>query len=185
MTLSVPYSFVPGTKAKADEVNANFIAVLDKIEETDTAKANVDLSNLDSTGQSVMNSKADKTELDGNWTSILVNLASALTINKETTSLQFDLSGYLPDDEDIYEILLTGRCVTANKSGAYLAMLVKTDLFPNNMYICNARTRDSLNLTGAGSVLLPIGKERILYLNRTNEYEGVFYLNLDGYRKVR
>ena len=34
MTYGVPYSFVPGTKAKADEVNANFIDVLDKIKTT-------------------------------------------------------------------------------------------------------------------------------------------------------
>ena len=36
MTYGVPYSFVPGTKAKADEVNANFIDVLSKIEDTNT-----------------------------------------------------------------------------------------------------------------------------------------------------
>ena len=33
MTFGVPYSFVPGTKAKADEVNANFIDVLTKIDD--------------------------------------------------------------------------------------------------------------------------------------------------------
>ena len=34
MTISVPYSFVPGTKAKAQEVNANFTAITGQIEET-------------------------------------------------------------------------------------------------------------------------------------------------------
>ena len=43
MTSGIPYSFVPGTKAKADEVNANFLAVLNKIEEINSAKLNVDL----------------------------------------------------------------------------------------------------------------------------------------------
>lgn len=32
----IPYSFTPGTKAKAQEVNANFIALADKIEENNT-----------------------------------------------------------------------------------------------------------------------------------------------------
>ena len=36
MTFGVPYSFVPGTKAKADEVNANFIDVLNKIDTVDS-----------------------------------------------------------------------------------------------------------------------------------------------------
>ena len=70
ITSGIPYSFVPGTKAKADEVNANFLAVLNKIEETNSAKLNVDLSNIDETGKAtldVVNTKADKKELDGEW----------------------------------------------------------------------------------------------------------------------
>ena len=51
MTSGILYSFVPGTKAKADEVNANFLAVLNKIEETNSAKLNVDLSNIDETSK--------------------------------------------------------------------------------------------------------------------------------------
>ena len=66
MTYGVPYSFVPGTKAKADEVNANFIDLLDKIKTTNERidetnsttqsnkttleeKINTDVSNLNST----------------------------------------------------------------------------------------------------------------------------------------
>ncbi len=74
MTSSVPYSFVPGAKAKAEEVNANFVAVLDeieksnvKIEDLNTQKLNKDLSNIDTEGQKVLDTKADKTELDGKW----------------------------------------------------------------------------------------------------------------------
>jgi len=46
MTLSVPYSFVPGTKAKAQEVNANFSSLVEQIDETNSLKLNKDLSNL-------------------------------------------------------------------------------------------------------------------------------------------
>ena len=35
----IPYSFVPGTKAKAQEVNANFLAVAEKIQEVQTNAA--------------------------------------------------------------------------------------------------------------------------------------------------
>lgn len=35
----IPYVFTPGTKAKANEVNANFVAVTDKIEQNETSTA--------------------------------------------------------------------------------------------------------------------------------------------------
>lgn len=46
MTLHVPYSFVPGTKARAEEVNANFNSVLEYVD----SKADNDLSNITSDG---------------------------------------------------------------------------------------------------------------------------------------
>lgn len=46
MTVSIPYSLVPGSKAKAEEVNANFVALKNGIESLDTNKANKDFSNL-------------------------------------------------------------------------------------------------------------------------------------------
>ena len=36
----IPYSFVPGTKAKADEVNANFISLANFIEQNKNSTAN-------------------------------------------------------------------------------------------------------------------------------------------------
>lgn len=46
MTVSIPYSLVPGSKAKAEEVNANFVALKNGIETLDANKANKDFSNL-------------------------------------------------------------------------------------------------------------------------------------------
>ena len=95
MTFGVPYSFVPGTKAKADEVNANFIDVLTKIEDTNlridetnsnadsknaefatqfeeveatlAKRANLDLSNLSTTGKAVLSAKANAADINGKW----------------------------------------------------------------------------------------------------------------------
>ena len=38
MTVSIPYSLVPGSKAKAEEVNANFIALKNGLETLDNSK---------------------------------------------------------------------------------------------------------------------------------------------------
>ena len=37
----IPYSFVPGTKAKADEVNANFISLANFIEQNKNVNTNL------------------------------------------------------------------------------------------------------------------------------------------------
>lgn len=55
MTSNIPYSFVPGTKAKAEEVNADFIAITNRIDSLKTdltsQKSDIDLSNLSSTAE--------------------------------------------------------------------------------------------------------------------------------------
>lgn len=50
MSYTVPYSFVPGTKARAQEVNANFAAIINTLGEIDENKVNLDLSNITSNG---------------------------------------------------------------------------------------------------------------------------------------
>lgn len=54
----IPYSFIPGTKAKAGEVNANFIALADAIEANKTTASN-DIEDI----KEILETKADKTEL--------------------------------------------------------------------------------------------------------------------------
>lgn len=54
----IPYSFIPGTKAKAGEVNANFIALADTIEANRQSAAD-DIEDVNE----VLKTKADKTEL--------------------------------------------------------------------------------------------------------------------------
>lgn len=54
----IPYSFIPGTKAKAGEVNANFVALADTIEANKTA-ASGDIEDV----KEILKTKADKTEL--------------------------------------------------------------------------------------------------------------------------
>ena len=54
MSYTVPYSFVPGTKARAQEVNANFASILDSFDNIDANKVNLDLSNITSDGIEVI-----------------------------------------------------------------------------------------------------------------------------------
>ncbi|MBR1460534.1 hypothetical protein IJ596_02725 [bacterium] len=50
MVYSLPYSFGPGEVARPQEVNANFNAIINQLEEINTAKADIDLTNITSDG---------------------------------------------------------------------------------------------------------------------------------------
>ena len=67
----IPYSFVPGTKAKASEVNANFAALANVITQNQTSSANSiqNLLNQVENISEILTEKADRSEL---LTNILV-----------------------------------------------------------------------------------------------------------------
>ena len=54
----IPYTFTPGTKAKANEVNANFVSLANYIEQNKNSATN-DVKAIETTLQT----KADKSEL--------------------------------------------------------------------------------------------------------------------------
>jgi len=81
----IPYSFVPGTKAKASEVNANFVAISDYIDNTNTQI----VDNMNSS----LALKADKTELITEHT---VNSTGTDLNNYKTKGTYIFTLGYLP-----------------------------------------------------------------------------------------
>ena len=131
MTIGVPYSFVPGTKAKADEVNANFNDVISKIENTNLRidetnsnasvknkeietkfediqslidnRADLDLSNLSTTGSAVLSAKANNSDLDSQWVAKSVVLAEGVTFSN-TAETSYSLASYLPNDGGLYQV---------------------------------------------------------------------------------
>lgn len=196
MTSSVPYSFVPGSKAKAEEVNANFVAVLDEIEksnvkisELDTQKMDKNLSNLDEQGQEILDAKADKTEIDGPWVYKYAFIASEVTI---TTSYNksFDLSSFLPDDDNVYEVIISAIVRTGLQDNNCLALCVSSTLC-GSVYLCRAVTRVAgVNQIASGNCIVPIAKDRILRFFAGEETNAASYskgcaFRISAYRKVR
>ena len=93
----IPYSFIPGTKAKASEVNANFIALADKID-TNKAACDEDVSDI----YEAMSTKAEKTEL----------------INEHTvTEADTDLDDYKTKGTYIFSSLYTPENIPQGTSG--------------------------------------------------------------------
>ena len=93
----IPYSFIPGTKAKASEVNAKFIALADKID-TNKAACDEDVSDI----YEAMSTKAEKTEL----------------INEHTvTEADTDLDDYKTKGTYIFSSLYTPENIPQGTSG--------------------------------------------------------------------
>lgn len=205
MAYGVPYSFVPGTKAKADEVNANFIDVLNKIEDTNLRidetnenfstknielseqitekveeltenKADLSLSNLDDKGKAVLSAKANAKDLDGKWTYKALTLSNGVSLNS-STALSYSLSNYLPKDSNVYEVLIS---MNISKSG-WKRVYMGTDKIGTKIPICA-----STNTESSGAIIMPVGTGRKLNISRSTSYTGsIEQLYVTAYRKVR
>lgn len=202
MTFGVPYSFVPGTKAKADEVNANFIDVLTKIENTNlridetnsnadskntefatqfeevestlAKRANLDLSNLSTTGKAVLSAKANAADIDGKWVAKTLVLASNVKLANSGT-ITYSLSGYLPTDSNIYEVVLS--CAGYFDKGQYN--------FNTGYGLMQGPYMVGKQVFGIFT--LPVSTARNLILTPTTICSGdnQLSLRLSAYRKVR
>lgn len=135
----------------------------------------------------LFNNKADKTEIDGEWviqdyTPIIENV----NLNS-STDLELDLTEFLPKDNNIYECIISGATTTGKTSGNYAYISLRPSPYTNAWFlVCRGQTRTSSALTTHGSCVIPIGRQRKIYLNRTTSMNGTAgFLNLNAYRKVR
>ena len=190
MTFSIPYSFVPGTKAKANEVNANFIAVLDEIEQMNTdldtlnqSKINLDLSNLNTTGQEILDSKANNVDIDGSWTKKEIRLVSDVPLNG-TSNISYSLEDYLPSDDNIYEVMIDCLIDSSTTSGQLSNCTILSSV-QGSTCVARCRPRTAAQIGTGGSAIILIGTDRLLTLQRASNWYGTVNINLNNYRKVR
>lgn len=203
MTYGVPYSFVPGTKAKADEVNANFLDVLDKIQTANTridsasttiqecsdslaSKLNTDLSNLTAEGQEMFTGLAKESDLDGTWTEKFSALTTSVSIAVGATQT-YSLTNLLPKDSHIYEIMMGITTQTASTSGAISHILVNTDYMKGKKVLVKAVSRHSSPNFGANNCNLVVGTGRSIVISSSASSVSAttYSLELYAYRKVR
>jgi len=212
MTYSVSYSFVPGTKARADEVNANFIDVLNHIEDTNTRidNANTQLEK-NSTQLDDITTRVDSAEteisqranlslsnLDEEGEKLLNSKANAslldgawVSANKalctEKTispgdSQVYALKSILPTENDVYEIILDGLLHTEVAHGSAY-MYVKT---PKTTSLAAFRVVTPNRYGSMQALAICQGKHSITVTNQPGSVEKSTYsLYIRAYRKVR
>ena len=136
---------------------------------------------------------ADAANVDGMWT--YKNLAlcreqMTTVLNKET-DLEFDLSSYLPNDGQRYEIIVNGYIFCGPTVGSSLAVSTRNSQgFVAN--ICGSRTlvtQSSITSAGlsTGSCLMVVEADRQLKIRyyATGSNGQLRSINIVGYRKVR
>ena len=91
---NVPHTFIPGTKAKANEVNENFIAILDYISQTKDISADINFSNITTTAKETIYNNSSQGRLIGEI------ITSALPINDACVHL---LDGAIISNTGVYK----------------------------------------------------------------------------------
>ncbi len=176
MTYGVPYSFVPGTKAKADEVNANFIDVLEKIENSNTRITQLE------------DGKADVADNDGKWVGTSVTtLGSNISLTAGNAKLvaTYDLSNYLPKDNNTYMVANYLSVLTNSTSGSYVHVWNHGNTgIPGLSASVQTRTASTMTTSVRGYTL--VGANRKLYYTASVTGGGTINsIQVYGYRKVR
>lgn len=137
-------------------------------------------------------SLAKEQDIDGQWVykNLLLCDQQMTTVLNVETDLEFDLSSYLPNDDQRYEIIVNGYIFVGNSTSSSLAVYARnSEGYVNN--ICAARnqvvTADTNTELALGSALMIIEADRRLTLRyfATGLNGQLRNFNVKGYRKVR
>lgn len=115
---------------------------------------NADLINI----ARMQEQKADKTELDGKWTKNSKIIADNITMTQKYDKT-FDLSSILPNDGEVYDVIVVASGRTGNTAGNTLEIVADTSI-TKGIILCRGVTRTNSNVAFAGCCVLPVGADR-------------------------
>ena len=124
--------------------------------------------------------------IDGQWVSSYTEIARDVAA-PTSSATSYSLASYLPNDGYNYEVILRGFVQTASTSGAMAVLTVASSIIYNADYfpaICTAQTRAANYVISRGSITLPVGKDRTIYVGKHPDNNGVFTLLALGYRRI-
>lgn len=147
---------------------------IDEIATDLNGKADVDLSNINSSCKS----------LDGQWVDYRLLLANGVSSPSSTDDV-YDLSTYLPNDNYKYEVLVSLQANSGTSSGNIATIYLKTDIVQGgSIYGARALTRtSSLNSVFSFGVI-PVGTGRKITVPAVTSNTGSYYLVLNAYRRI-
>lgn len=128
---------------------------------------------------------------DGDWVNYNLTLAQSVaypTVNDIT----YDLTDYLPKDNNMYQVLLTGSVRTGNTVGDRVDLNVRTDVMFSNVLLTQAVTVSTKPNRGDGNGMFFVGEGRTVIVkantadwsSTSEQPNGIFNLYARGYRRV-
>ncbi len=117
----IPYSFIPGTKAKAGEVNANFIALANEITQNKSI-ANENILDI----KEILKDKVNKTELNNNFT---------------VTTAETDLNDYKTTGTFIFSSLYTPNNIPKDTAGTLFVTGVEDSVI-KQIWFCDGTNNE-------------------------------------------
>ena len=123
--------------------------------------------------------------MDGSWTFKLLVLENNTTIATDSTGKLYDLSDYLPEDNNVYEILFAAAIRTGAQTNSYIA--ISQQVGSSWGILANGITRTNSYLETGGSAIGIIMSDRKLQMSWTATVSSgtLLYLRILAYRKVR
>ena len=128
---------------------------------------------------------ATKDEIDGNWVSYTQTLITNSSL-ASATDKTFDLNEYLPNDANVYEVMISSRLYSPATSGKVVELQVTTDIV-SGVPICRAKATAAIANDSAGTVIVPT-RNKILTFRNTGDATTLntgLNIFLKAYRKVR
>ena len=132
---------------------------------------------------SAVDSKANIEDMDGEWTSKVLQIASNVALSP--TAAKYSLADYLPNDGKVYEVIITATL--AGKTSGYSNFILSSQYISSAEIISNDRISETTGQTQTTAFTIPIGIDRSIGAScgSDSSKNGNYYLKAHAYRKVR
>lgn len=144
---------------------------------------NTDLINI----ARMQEQKADKSEIDGKWNGSQFVLAENLKITSASAYenvKSYDLSSFLPQDNNQYEVLVQGVVITNNIAGNYVDICTYSVDEINDYSLAFIRTPTNYALQGVSTTPVIVGPNKVLKLIYRCNNTSTVSVSIKGYRKL-
>lgn len=110
------------------------------------------------------------------------HLAEGVSVNG-STGVNYSLVGYLPNDNYYYYVWVSAYGLGDATSGHANNVTVSSSIFGGSP-VCRSMNRTNASTLSSGTIIVPIGTDRILTLNRNANWYGTATLYLAGYQRI-
>lgn len=131
--------------------------------------------------------KADKSEIDGKWNGNQFVLAENLQITSASAYQNvksYDLSSFLPQDNNQYEVLVQGVGITNSVAGNYVDIRTYSVDEINDYSLVFIQTPTNYKLQGTNTTPVIVGPNKVLKIIYRCNNTSTVSVSIKGYRKL-